>query len=92
VTTILEKHNIFVSKVSSKKAKCHSREDEQLPPLAGNPATLARFVVWRGNLGTIKASSLLSYLTAVNHFNKDHGHEPVALGDVVARVSMGLVS
>jgi hypothetical protein len=33
-------------------------EEPQLVPLAGNPATMAQFVIWLGNLGTIKASSL----------------------------------
>jgi hypothetical protein len=47
---------------------------------------LPKFVTWLGNLGTIKASSLQAYLSAVNNFYKDHEHEPVALGDLVARV------
>jgi hypothetical protein len=46
-----------------------------------------RFVTWLDNLGTIKASSLQPYLSAVNDFYKDHGREPVAMGDMLARVS-----
>jgi hypothetical protein len=60
-------------------------EEQQLVPLAGNLATMERFVTWLGNLGTIKASSLHPYVSSVNNFNKDHGREPVALGDLVAR-------
>jgi hypothetical protein len=37
-------------------------EEQQLSPLAGNPTTMARFVTWLGNHGTIKASSLRPYL------------------------------
>jgi hypothetical protein len=45
-----------------------------------------------GNLGTIKALSLQPYLSAVNKFYKDHGREPVALGNFVARVRKGLAA
>jgi hypothetical protein len=47
---------------------------------------MARFVPWLGNMGTIKASSLHPYLSAVTTFYKDQGREPVALRDLVARV------
>jgi glycogen debranching enzyme len=33
-----------------------------------------------GNLGTIKASILPPYIYAVNHFFKDYGRDPLALG------------
>eukprot|EP00873_Tetraselmis_striata_P038086 jgi/Tetstr1/458350/TSEL_044789.t1 len=50
----------------------------------------ARYVTGLGNLGTIKASSLQPYLSAVNHFFKDHGREPMALGNLVSRARKGL--
>eukprot|EP00873_Tetraselmis_striata_P006291 jgi/Tetstr1/426555/TSEL_001631.t1 len=53
---------------------------------------MARYVTWLGNLGTIKASSLQLYLPAVNNFFKDHGREPMALGDLVSRVRKGLAA
>eukprot|EP00873_Tetraselmis_striata_P020247 jgi/Tetstr1/440511/TSEL_028834.t1 len=53
---------------------------------------MARYVTWLGNLGTIKASSLQPYLSAVNNFFKDHGREPMALGDLVNRVRKGLAA
>eukprot|EP00873_Tetraselmis_striata_P025468 jgi/Tetstr1/445732/TSEL_033380.t1 len=53
---------------------------------------MARYVTSLGNLGTIKASSLRSYLSAVNNFFKDHGREPMALGDLVRRVRKGLAA
>eukprot|EP00873_Tetraselmis_striata_P020111 jgi/Tetstr1/440375/TSEL_028710.t1 len=37
----------------------------------------ARYVTWLGNMGTIKASSLQPYMSAVNNFFKDHGREPM---------------
>jgi site-specific recombinase XerD len=67
-------------------------EEQQQDPLAGNPATMARFVTWLGNLGTIKASSPHPYMSAVNNFCKDHGREPTALGDLVARVRKRLAT
>jgi hypothetical protein len=53
---------------------------------------MARFVTKLGNLGTIKASSLQPYLSAVNNFYKDCGREPIALGDLVTRVRKGLAA
>jgi hypothetical protein len=44
---------------------------------------MAKFVTWLDNLGTINASSLQPYLSAVNNFYKDHVREPVALGNLV---------
>eukprot|EP00873_Tetraselmis_striata_P012991 jgi/Tetstr1/433255/TSEL_022543.t1 len=44
------------------------------------------------DLRTIKASSLQPYLSAVNSFFKDHGREPMALGDLVSRVRKGLAA
>jgi hypothetical protein len=67
-------------------------EEQQLVPLAGKPSTMARFVTLLGNLGTIKASSLQPYLSVVNIFYKDHGREPISLGNLVARVRKGLAA
>eukprot|EP00873_Tetraselmis_striata_P027418 jgi/Tetstr1/447682/TSEL_035040.t1 len=68
-------------------------EEEKRPALAADPGTMARYVTWLGNLGTIKASSLQPYLSAVNNsFFKDHGREPMALGDLVSKVRKGLAA
>eukprot|EP00873_Tetraselmis_striata_P010206 jgi/Tetstr1/430470/TSEL_020278.t1 len=48
-----------------------------------DPGTMARYATWLGNLGTIKASSLQPYMSAVNNFFKDHGREPMAPNDLV---------
>jgi hypothetical protein len=63
--------------------------EQQHAPLAATPAHVARYVAWLGQLGTIKASSLKPYLSAVNGFFKDHGLEAIALGDPVAKVRKG---
>jgi hypothetical protein len=55
-------------------------DDKRLAPLARSPpATMARFVTWLGNFGTIKASSLYPYLSAVKNFYKDHGRDHAAI-------------
>ena len=67
-------------------------DEEQRPPLAASPATMARYVRWLGNLGTIKESSLQPYLSAVNSFFEDHGCEPCALGSLITKVRKGLAA
>jgi hypothetical protein len=66
--------------------------EQQLATLAATPAHMARYVAWLGQLGTIKASSIHPYLSAVNGFFKDHGREAIALGDLVAKVRKGLAA
>eukprot|EP00873_Tetraselmis_striata_P036666 jgi/Tetstr1/456930/TSEL_043600.t1 len=66
--------------------------EERRPSLAKDPGTMARYVTWLGNLGTIKVSNSQSYMSAVNNFFKDHGWEPMALGDMVSRVRKGLAA
>jgi ADP-heptose:LPS heptosyltransferase len=53
---------------------------------------MARYIAWIGERGTIKATSLHPYLKAVIGFFKDHGAEPVAQGDLVAKVRRGLAA
>jgi hypothetical protein len=55
---------------------------------------MAIFITWLGNLDTMKASSSVQpYLSAVNSdFYTDHGREPIAVGDMVARVRKGLAA
>jgi site-specific recombinase XerD len=67
-------------------------EEHRLAPLTATPAHMARYVAWLGQIGTIKASSLQPYLSAVNVFFKNHGLEAVALGDLVAKVRKGLAA
>jgi site-specific recombinase XerD len=67
-------------------------EEQGLPPLAATTTTMARNIAWIGERGTTKATSLQPYLSAMNGFFKDHGAEPVAQGDLVAKVRRGLVA
>jgi hypothetical protein len=53
---------------------------------------MASNVAWLGQVGTIKASSLQPYLSAINGFFKERGLEAVALGDLVAKVRKGLAA
>jgi hypothetical protein len=53
---------------------------------------MARYIAWIGERGTIKATSLQPYLSAGSGFFKDHGAEPVAHGDSVAKVRRGLAT
>jgi hypothetical protein len=64
-------------------------EEQGLPPPA---ATMARYITWIGERGTIKATSLQLYLSAKNGFFKDHGAELVAQGDLVGKVRRGLAA
>jgi hypothetical protein len=53
---------------------------------------MACYVVWLGQLGTIKACSMQPYLLAGNIFLKDHGLEAIAIGGLVAKVRKGLAA
>jgi site-specific recombinase XerD len=67
-------------------------EEQGLPPLAVTFTTMARYITWIGERGTIKATGMQPYLSAVNGFFRDHGSEPVAQGDLVAKVRRGLAA
>jgi hypothetical protein len=67
-------------------------EEQGLPPLATTAATMARYIAWIGERGTIKATSLQPYLSTMNGFFKDHGAVLVAQGDFIAKVRRGLAA
>jgi hypothetical protein len=67
-------------------------EEQGLPPLAATAATMARYIAWIGERGTIKATSLKPYLSVVDGFFKNHGADPIAQGDLVAKVRRGLAA
>jgi site-specific recombinase XerD len=66
--------------------------EQGLPPLATTSATVARYIAWIGERGTIKATSMHPYFSVVNGFFKDHGAELVAQGDLVIKVRRGLAA
>jgi hypothetical protein len=67
-------------------------EEHRLAPLAATSANMAQYVAWLGQLGTIRASRLQPYISAVNGFVKDHGLEAVSLGDLVAKLRKKLAA
>jgi acyl-coenzyme A synthetase/AMP-(fatty) acid ligase len=58
-------------------------DEHKLTQLVTTPTHLARYVAWLGQLQTIKASSVQSYMYAVNGFFKEHGLKALPLGDLV---------
>jgi hypothetical protein len=53
---------------------------------------MARYIAWIEERGTIKATSLQPYLSAVNGLVRDHDFEFVAQGDLVGKVRRGLAA
>eukprot|EP00873_Tetraselmis_striata_P028713 jgi/Tetstr1/448977/TSEL_036202.t1 len=54
--------------------------------LAGLDAvTMAQYVTYLGNLGTIKATSLQPYMSAINGFFQDHGMAAMAVGPLISK-------
>jgi hypothetical protein len=53
---------------------------------------MARYIIWIGERGTIKATSLQPYLSKVSGLFKDHGAEQIAQGDFVAKVRRDLAA
>jgi hypothetical protein len=68
----------------------HFCEEQGLPSLAAIAATMARYIAWIVERGTIQATSMQPYLSSVNMFFKDHGAEPFAQGDLAGKVQWGL--
>jgi hypothetical protein len=51
---------------------------------------MVRYTAWLALLGTIAASSLQPYYSAVNKFFRDHQRQPIAVGDLLADARRGL--
>jgi hypothetical protein len=66
--------------------------EHALEPLATTPVDIARYIAWLGLRGTVSATSLTPYLSAINRFLQDHALPPVALGPLVAGVRKGLMN
>jgi hypothetical protein len=47
--------------------------EQDLAPLKATLVTVAWFLTWLGDRGTIKASSFQPYISVVNGFLRDHG-------------------
>jgi site-specific recombinase XerD len=59
-------------------------EEENITPLQATPATMVRYTTWLGLLGTVAASSLQPYFSAVNKYFRDHQLPPIVVGDLLA--------
>jgi hypothetical protein len=51
---------------------------------------MVRYTAWLALLGTIAASSLQPYFSAVNKFFRDHQRQPIAVGELLADARRGL--
>jgi hypothetical protein len=70
-------------------------EEHGLPPLAATRATMARYIAWIGERGTMKATSIQPYISRIKGFLRDHGAGLVAKADLVrfwTRSVLGLPS
>ena len=61
-----------------------------IAPLDVSPVDIARYIAWLGERGTVAATSMQPYLSAINKFLQDHARPPVALGPLVSGVRKGL--
>jgi hypothetical protein len=64
--------------------------EEGIAPLHATPAFMVRYTAWLGVLGTMAASSLQPYYSAVNKFFRDHQRPPIAVGELLADARRGL--
>jgi hypothetical protein len=51
---------------------------------------MVRFAAWLALHGTVAASSLQPYFSAVNKFFRDHQRQPIAVGELLADARRGL--
>jgi hypothetical protein len=63
---------------------------ENIAPLQATPAKMVRYTAWLALLGTVAASSLQPYFSAVNKFFRDHRRQPIAVGELLADARRGL--
>jgi hypothetical protein len=51
---------------------------------------MVRYTAWLALLGTVAATSLQLYFSAVNKFFRDHQRQPIAVGELLADARRGL--
>jgi hypothetical protein len=64
--------------------------EKNIAPLQATPASMIRYTAWLAMLGTVAASSLHPYFSAVNKFFRDHQRQPIAVGELLADARRGL--
>eukprot|EP00873_Tetraselmis_striata_P008203 jgi/Tetstr1/428467/TSEL_018478.t1 len=65
-------------------------EQDGLRPLQATTSTIVRYTAWLGIHGTVGAESLQKYYSSINKYFRDHQHQHVALGEIVADARRGL--
>ena len=64
--------------------------DEGIRPLDASTGTIVRYISWLGLRGTVRASNLQPYLSAINNYFRLHFRRPVAVGDLVTAARQSL--
>jgi len=64
--------------------------ENELEPCPATPAMITCYVGWLAERGTIAASSLQPYLSAINSYHADRGYERPALGHLLSRARQGM--
>jgi hypothetical protein len=64
--------------------------EEGISPLQATPGSMVRYTAWLGLLGTVAASPLQPYYSAVNKFFRDHKRPPIAVRELLADARRGL--
>jgi hypothetical protein len=68
-------------------AFCH---EESIYPLQATTKSIVRYTVWFGLQGTVAATSLQQYYSAINKFFRDHQQQSIAVGELLADSRRGL--
>jgi hypothetical protein len=67
-------------------------EERIAPAPAATAADMRRFTTWLARAGTVAASSLQPYFSAITIFFRNHLQEPLALGTLLTDARRGLAS
>ena len=82
--------NNYNSQWSKFSTFCATAKPDALQALPASHTTIACYIGYLGERGTVHAASLQPYLSAINNVHRDFDFDPPALGHLVARVRAGL--
>jgi hypothetical protein len=68
-------------------ASCHL---EDIYPLQATTQSIVRYTAWLGLQGTVAATSLQQYYSAINKLFRDHQQQPIAVCELLADARRGL--
>ena len=66
--------------------------EEGLPWLPATEGTVLKYIAFQKRRGTVRGSSLQPYLSAINNFHEDFGHDGPAKGRAVTRAVRGMTA